>query len=146
MMPILIASDHAGYKLKKYVTGELVRQNLQFEDLGTDSEDSVDYPDFACKLSKKIISGEGQKGILICGTGLGMSMTANRFPEIRAALCLNSEMAEYARKHNDANVLVMGGRILSFKEAKDITDTFFSTEFSGGRHVPRIKKMERAKC
>jgi len=141
-MVIYIASDHAGYELKKVVSDLLVLKGLKMVDLGPDQNESVDYPDFAKKLCKKVVEDETNKGILICGTGLGMSMTANRFRNIRAALCMNTTMAHYSRVHNNANVLCMGARIIGTEVAKDIVDKFLNTGFEWGRHKKRIDKIE----
>ena len=130
-MDIFIASDHAGFRLK-----EFLKKHFELIDLGTDSESSCDYPIFAKKLAEKI-NGENC-GILICGTGIGMSIAANRFSHIRAALCVNETMAELARQHNDANVLVLGARIIFEDTALKCVEKFLSTDFEGGRHQRRI--------
>ncbi len=140
MSEILIASDHAGYKLKYDLTRELKIKN-KFHDLGTSSQDSVDYPDFAIKLSRLINTNKFEKGILICGSGIGMSMVANRFENIRAALCLNEEMAKLARQHNNANILVLGSRLISVQEAIKCTIVFMKTDYEGGRHQARLDKF-----
>ena len=130
-MDIFIASDHAGFRLK-----EFLKKHFELIDLGTDSESSCDYPIFAKKLAEKI-NGEN-RGILICGTGIGMSIAANRFSHIRAALCTNETMAKLARQHNDANVLVLGARIISENIALKCVEKFLSTDFEGDRHQRRI--------
>lgn len=130
-MDIFIASDHAGFRLK-----EFLKKHFELIDLGTDSESSCDYPIFAKKLAEKI-NGENH-GILICGTGIGMSIAANRFSHIRAALCTNETMAKLARQHNDANVLVLGARIISENIALKCVEKFLSTDFEGDRHQRRI--------
>lgn len=130
-MDIFIASDHAGFRLK-----EFLKKSFRLIDLGTDTEDSCDYPIFAKKLAEKI--NEENRGILICGTGIGMSIAANRFSHIRAALCTNEAMAELARQHNDANVLVLGARIIFEDTALKCVEKFLSTDFEGGRHQRRI--------
>ncbi|AKI96490.1 ribose 5-phosphate isomerase B [Kosmotoga pacifica] len=142
-MKIAIASDHAGYRLKENLIPYLRELGHQVEDLGTYSEDSVDYPDFAARVARKVMSGTCDRGLLICGTGIGMSIAANKYKGVRAALCLFPEMAELARKHNDANVLVLAGRLTGFELAHWIVKTFFETEFEGGRHGRRVEKIER---
>lgn len=137
---IFIASDHAGLELKRHFLARL--PHLPFQDLGTDSPDSVDYPDFAAKLCHKLESRLADAcGVLICGSGQGMAIRANRFPFIRAALCWNEEVAKLAREHNDANVLCLGGRLITFPQAELILDTFLKTPFLGGRHQGRVDKL-----
>ncbi|MDH5716890.1 MAG: ribose 5-phosphate isomerase B [Spirochaetia bacterium] len=135
-----IASDHGGFKLKEAVKNEFL--HINWKDMGCFSEESVDYPDYIAKLAKAILNNEFDKGIAICGTGIGASIMANRFTNIRAALCHNEFTAEMSRKHNDANILVLGGRVLKNEEAYKIIKIFFNTEFEGGRHENRIKKIE----
>ena len=148
---IPIASDHGGFKLKEYVKKWLDENKMAFNDLGTFSEDSVDFPDFGHKVAKAVSERSVEKGILICGTGNGMAMTANKYKNIRAALCHSRFTAEMAVKHNNANILVMGGRTLEDdakskkttrdKLANDILDAFFNSEFEGGRHKKRLDKI-----
>ncbi|MBP7709758.1 MAG: ribose 5-phosphate isomerase B [Rickettsiales bacterium] len=141
---VLIASDHAGFDLKKFLINEL--EKLQFEvlDLGCDSATkSVDYPDFAQKLCKKITEKNQISGILICGSGIGISIAANRFKNIRAALCHNAKSAKLTRAHNDANVLCLGARVVKNKSALSIAKAFFSTEFEGARHAARVAKLSK---
>ena len=140
MNEILIASDHAGYKLKKMLIEEL-QGEIKFEDLGTFSENSVDYPDYAKKLSKKISFKKDMVGILICGSGIGMSMVANRFKNVRAALCMNNKMSMLARQHNNANILVLGSRLISEQEAIKCLLVFLKTNYEGGRHQARLDKL-----
>ena len=140
MNEILIASDHAGYKLKKIIIQEL-QGEIKFDDLGPFSEDSVDYPDYARKLSKKIDLKKDLLGVLICGSGIGMSMVANRFKNVRAALCMNNEMSSLARQHNDANILVLGSRLISEQEAIKCLLVFLKTNYEGGRHQARLDKF-----
>ena len=140
MSKILIASDHAGYKLKKMLIEEL-QGEIKFEDLGTFSENSVDYPDYAKKLSKKIDLKKELVGVLICGSGIGMSMVANRFKNVRAALCMNNKMSILARQHNDANILVLGSRLISEQEAIKCLLVFLKTNYEGGRHQARLDKF-----
>ncbi len=139
---IAIGSDHAGYELKQIVIQHLDDLGIAFNDYGTYSTMSCDYPDFAEAVTSAIIKGQADKGILICGTGIGMSMAANRHKEIRAALCDNCYSAKATREHNDANVLCMGARVLGEGLAIQIVDTFLETEFSNGaNHVRRISKL-----
>ena len=140
MSEILIASDHAGFKLKKILIEQL-QGKLKFEDLGSFTEKSVDYPDYAKKLSKKIDSNNNLIGVLICGSGIGMSMVANRFKNVRAALCMNNKMSMLARQHNNANILVLGSRLISQQEAIKCIKTFLKTNYEGGRHQARLDKF-----
>ncbi len=139
---IVVASDHAGLPLKRVVARHLTGRGLQVEDLGTFDESSVDYPDFAHLLAHRVAADPGTTGILICGTGIGMSMAANRHPGVRAALCHDAYTAEMARRHNDANVLCMGARVLGAGVAEQIVDVFLATGFDGGRHQRRVAKIE----
>ena len=134
---IFIASDHAGYEMKT----KLNEHFNSFIDLGTNSLDSVDYPDFAHKLTSEVLKNVGSLGILICGTGVGMSIAANRSKGIRAALVNNIEVARLVRQHNDANVLVIPGRFMEDEEAKNCVQTFIDTEFEAGRHKKRVDKI-----
>ena len=138
---IFLSSDHGGFELKEKVKSFLIDNNFEYEDLGCSSLEPVDYPDFAKLLSKKLKDKNNSMGILFCGTGIGISMAANRFQHIRAALCTSVEMASKSRKHNDANVLALGGRILEDKIALDIVKEFLSTEFEAGRHSLRVNKI-----
>ena len=139
---LAIGSDHAGYALKQAVMEHLKSRGEDYRDYGTYSEESCDYPDFAEAVSQAIISGEADRGILICGTGIGISIAANRHREIRAAVCGDCFSAEATRQHNDANVLAMGARVVGEGLALKIVDTFLDTEFSNGaNHVRRIGKM-----
>ena len=138
---IYLSSDHGGFELKEKVKSFLTNNNFEFEDLGCKSHETVDYPDYAKILSKKLINVNKSKGILFCGTGIGISMAANRFPHIRAALCTSVEMASKSRKHNDANVLALGGRILEEKLALEIVKEFLNTDFEAGRHSLRVDKI-----
>ena len=139
---IAIGSDHAGYALKQAVMEHLKARGEDFKDYGTYSEASCDYPDFAEAVSQAIIGGEADRGILICGTGIGISIAANRHKEIRAAVCGDCFSAEATRQHNDANILAMGARVVGEGLALKIVDTFLDTEFSNGaNHVRRIGKM-----
>lgn len=138
-MKIAIGSDHAGVALKDFLVKN--SNTEKFVDFGTNSSDSVDYPDFAEKVSLAVKKGEAEIGVLICGSGIGMSIAANRHKEIRAALCLNEEMAKLSRQHNNANVLVLGARLTDEKTALSCLKTFLSTKFEGGRHQKRVDKL-----
>ncbi len=144
MQKILIASDHAGFLLKESLIKKL-KDNFDFEDLGTKSTESVDYPDYAHKLSEKVSSSISARGVLICGSGIGMSMVANRYKNIRAALCTNEEMAKLSKQHNNANVLVLGSRLISEEEAIKCLLMFFNTKFEGDRHQARLDKFNDVK-
>ncbi len=140
---IALGSDQAGFDLKQEVMAHLSERGLEFEDFGSYDKSSVDYPEYAKKVCKAIIDGDCEKGILICGTGIGISITANKFKGIRAALCTDCFMAEATRLHNDANILAMGGRVVGAGLALKIVDTFLDTEFSGEeRHVRRVREIE----
>ena len=141
-MKIVIGSDHGGFELKEQIKQYLQEQKIEVEDVGTFSKDSVDYPDIAHKAIEKYRKGSFNFGILICGTGQGMSITANKHKGIRAALCTNSYLAKMARLHNNANFLCMGGRVIGVEVAKEIVDVFLNTDFEGGRHLRRITKIE----
>lgn len=143
MQKIIIGSDHGGYALKEYVKMFLLKQGFVVEDVGTHSEDSCDYPDYAHKVSEAIVQGNYDKGILICKSGIGMSIAANKTEGIRAALCYNHEASVLSRAHNNANVLVMGSRFVNKQEAEKIVEGFLMTEFEGGRHACRVDKIER---
>ncbi|WP_239647838.1 ribose 5-phosphate isomerase B [Candidatus Jidaibacter acanthamoebae] len=141
MQKIYLGSDHAGFSLKEKIAEHLRDKIYKVIDLGTNSNQSVDYPDFAEKLSDNVAACEGGIGILICGSGIGMSIAANRHPKIRAALCHNASYVKLAREHNDANVLVLGARFLQEKDALEMVDVFLSTEFLQGRHKERVQKL-----
>ena len=138
---IFLSSDHGGFELKEKVKSFLIDNNFDYEDLGCSSLEPVDYPDFAKLLSIKIKDRNNSTGILFCGTGIGISMAANRFPHIRAALCTSLEMASKSRKHNDANVLALGGRVLEDNLALEIVKEFLHTDFEAGRHSLRVDKI-----
>ena len=138
---IFLSSDHGGFELKEKVKNFLIDNNFEYDDLGCFSLEPVDYPDFAKLLSKKLKDKNDSKGILFCGTGIGISMAANRFLHIRAALCTSVEMASKSRKHNNANVLALGGRILEEKLAFEIVNEFLQTDFEAGRHSLRVDKI-----
>ncbi len=141
MKKIVIASDHAGYSLKEYVKKFLNRKKIQIKDVGADSHKKVDYPDYAHKLSKVIKKNRNSIGVLICGSGQGMIMAANKHKKIRAALCYNVKSTKLSRLHNDANVITLGSRLISKKNALKCLNIFLKTKFEGGRHLRRIKKI-----
>ncbi len=142
METILIGSDHAGFSLKTFLKEVLEQDGLQVVDVGCAADISCDYPDYARLLCERIQSGEASRGVLICGTGLGMSMAANRFKGIRAALCTSEYQARMSRAHNDANVLIIGGRVTGTELALSILRTWLETSFEGGRHQRRIDRIE----
>ena len=143
MEKIAIGSDHAGFGLKEEVLGLLKGRNIDIVDCGTNSVESVDYPDFGSRVSELVSSGEVDKGILICGTGLGMSMVANKYPKVRAALCNDLFSAKMSRMHNDANVLVLGGRVIGKDLAAEIVKVWLTTPFEGDRHLKRLQKIKK---
>ena len=144
MAKILIASDHAGFHLKEELKKHFKSEH-EFIDFGSNSSDSVDYPDYAHILSQKISESKDSFGILICGSGIGMSMVANRYKDVRAALCLNEKMAQLSREHNNANVLVLGSRLISCEEAIKCLIMFFKSKFEGNRHQARLDKFNDVK-
>ena len=144
MAKILIASDHASFHLKEELKKHFKSEH-EFMDLGSNSSDSVDYPDYAHILSQKISESKDSFGILICGSGIGMSMVANRYKDVRAALCLNEKMAQLSREHNNANVLVLGSRLISCEEAIKCLIMFFKSKFEGNRHQARLDKFNDVK-
>lgn len=141
-MIIPIASDHAGYPAKETVKTYLEELGHTPVDFGTHSEDSVDYPDFAVQVAEKVNSGEHDRGILICGSGQGVCMTANKYPKVRAGLVYNSASAEMTRKHNNSNIICLPGRELDEGELKNLVKIWLDTEFEGGRHERRVSKIE----
>ncbi len=138
---IPIGSDHAGYEMKEEIVGYLKELGYDPEDVGTSGPQNVDYPDFAGLVAGMVSRGERKRGILVCGTGIGMSITANKFPNVRAALVVNEEMARFARTHNDANILALGGKMIDKGQARDIVKIWLQTEFQGGRHSRRLEKI-----
>ena len=142
-MKIAIGSDHAGFGLKEDVLALLKGTAAEVIDCGTNTTASVDYPDFGEKVSRMVSAGEVDRGILICGTGIGMSMVANKFPNVRAALCNDLFCAKMSRLHNDANILVLGGRIIGRDLAAEIVRTWLDTEFEGDRHMRRLQKIKK---
>ncbi|WP_457622289.1 ribose 5-phosphate isomerase B [Persephonella sp.] len=141
-MKISIGSDHAGYELKEIIKEYLENQGYEVVDKGTYSKESVDYPLYGEAVAKSVSAGEVDKGIVICGTGIGISISANKVKGVRAALCTNEYMARMSRKHNDANVLALGARVLGVDLALSIVDAFLSTEFEGGRHERRVHLIQ----
>ena len=138
---IILASDHAGFELKEQIKNFLIKKRRKVLDLGTNSANSVDYPDFAHRLSNKMKKNAKQFGILVCGSGIGMGMTANRHKNIRAALCYNLKSAKLSRQHNNANVMTIGARLTTKNVALKCVNAFINTNFKGGRHLRRIKKI-----
>ncbi len=141
MKKIIIASDHAGYSLKEYVKNFLNKKKIQIKDIGANSKESVDYPDYAHKLSRVIKKNRNTIGVLICGSGQGMIMTANKHKNVRAALCYDAKSTKLSRLHNDANVITLGSRLVSKKNAIKYLNIFLKTRFEGGRHKKRIRKI-----
>ena len=141
MKKIAIASDHAGFHLKERVKNHLLEKGYEVKDFGTTSEASCDYPDYAHPAAQSVINNQCDLGIAICGTGNGMAMTLNKYPQIRAGLCWAPEIASLIRQHNDANFLVLPARFISEDVAINITDTYLSTDIEGGRHLKRINKI-----
>ncbi len=139
----LIASDHAGYEFKEMLKSEF-DERIEWIDLGTHSTDSVDYPDYGYAMGEAIDAGKASEGILICGSGIGIAIAANRNPNVRAALCTDATMAKFSRTHNDANVLVLGARVTGPEIAKSCIEAFLDNEFEGGRHQGRVNKLNRA--
>ena len=141
--PIIIGSDHAAFPLKEKIIAFVSGLGIEIKDAGTFSEESVSYVDYGTKVAKAVSNGEYSRGILLCGTGLGMSMVANRFPRVRAALCSDIFSVRMSRQHNDSNILVLGGRVVGDILAFELVRTWLETPFEGGRHLDRILSMER---
>ena len=141
MKKIAIASDHGGFDLKKSVIAQLLKEGWEIDDLGPSNEGSVDYPDYGIKLAEAIANKKVERGIVICGTGVGMSIVVNRFPGIRGTLCSDVFTAKMCREHNDSNILIMGGRVIGKGLASEIVTTWLSTAFEGGRHQRRLDKI-----
>lgn len=141
-MKIAIANDHAGVEYKFILKEHLEKLGHEVINLGTDEHSSCDYPDYAAKVAKAIQSGEVERGVLICGTGVGMSIAANKHKGIRASLCGDTYTAEFTRRHNDSNVLVFGARVIGVEIMLSVANVYFSTEFEGGRHQRRVDKLE----
>ncbi len=140
--PIIIGSDHAAYQMKEKIKAYIIEIGVDIEDVGAYSEDSVDYPDLGIKVASSISKGKFNRGILLCGTGIGMSMVANKFPHVRAALCNDLFSAGMSRRHNNSNILVMGGRVIGESLAMEILKVWLETPFDGGRHQLRIEKFD----
>jgi len=143
MQRVLIASDHAGFDGKEAIKKTLDEMGVEYEDLGTSSPDSVDYPDYAERVAKGVASGGAERGILVCGSGIGMEIAANKVPGIRAALAWNEETAKLARQHNDANIVAVGSRTTPRETIDQIVRAFLPTDFEGGRHQGRIEKIAK---
>ena len=138
-----IASDHGGYEMKEFIEKKLIESGYQVEDFGSDSDASVDYPDFIHPLASAINKDNLKTGIIFCGSGNGAQITANKYAGVRAALCWNEEQAQLAREHNDANILSLPGRFISFESAWEMVQLFLSTNFEGGRHKTRVDKISQ---
>ena len=141
-MKYFIGTDHAGFAVKPFIIEYLQKKGIEVEDLGTYSSESVDYPDFAHKVAEAVLANEGTKGILVCGSGIGMSLAANKHKGIRAALCHDAYTAEMARRHNDANILCFGERVVGVGVIESILEAWLTHEFEGGRHERRVKKID----
>jgi ribose 5-phosphate isomerase B len=139
---IALGADHAGWQLKEEVKAWLLARSAEVTDFGTHTPDPVDYPDYAAQVAEAVASGKAGRGILICGTGIGMSIVANRYPKVRAALCHDHFTAQMSREHNDANILVMGERVIGKGVALEIVKTWLETAFAGGRHQLRLNKIQ----
>ena len=141
MKKIFISSDHAGFRLKEMIKSYLSKKKINFQDLGPDNDTKVDYPDYAHKVAKKVKTSKKNVGILICGSGMGMNIAANKHKNIRSAQCFNLKSTKLSRLHNDANIITLGSRLLSKKNALNYINVFLNTKFEGGRHSKRIKKI-----
>ena len=141
-MKIVVGSDHAAYELKEAIKEKLISEGHEVIDVGCDSTESVDYPKYGHAVGRAVASGEAERGIAVCGSGIGISIACNKVPGIRAALCTSVEMAEMCRRHNNANVVCMGARMISQELAFDIIDKWMTTDFEGGKHLRRINEIE----
>ncbi len=141
MAKIIIGADHAGFPLKETIKQYLAEMGYAITDVGTDSDESVDYPEFGIRVAERVSSGEFDRGILVCGSGVGMNIVANKFPHVRAVLSLDEETARLSRQHNDTNILILAGRRTDSESAKSIARLWLNTEFEGGRHQRRIDKI-----
>ena len=141
MRKIFISSDHAGYKLKEQIKLHLSKKKISFKDMGPYNDDRVDYPDYAHKVARKVMTNKSNVGILVCGSGMGMNIAANKHKNIRAAQCFNLKSTKLSRLHNDANIITLGSRLLTKKNALSCVGVFLNTNFEGGRHSKRIKKI-----
>lgn len=144
--PIVIGCDHAAFPLKEKIRAFLVENGIEVTDMGTDGEESVDYPTYGMRVASGVSNGNFKRGILLCGTGMGMSMVANKFPHVRAALCNDLFSAIMSRRHNDANILVMGGRVIGETLAREVVTAWIETPFEGGRHQHRINMFDSAEA
>lgn len=140
---LAIGSDHGGYAMKEFLKQKLIDQGYEIKDFGTFSEDSVDYPDMIHPVAKAVDDGNYEKAIIMCGSGNGAQMTANKYPNVRAGLCWTVEQARLTRLHNNANIMSLPGRFIDFEEAWEITKAFLSTDFEGGRHNNRVEKINK---
>ena len=138
---VSLSSDHAGYKLKEKIKKSLIKKKIKIIDLGPKTDSSVDYPDFAKKVARSVASKKSNIGILVCGSGTGMAMTANKFKKIRAAVCYNKASTRLSRLHNNANILALGARLTKKSQVIKLVNVFLSTKFEGGRHLRRVKKV-----
>lgn len=143
---IVIGSDHGGLELKEAICAALAARGLEVDDYGPDNGESVDYPDFAEKVAGAVSRGDAELGILVCGTGIGMSIVANKFPGVRAALAADEFMAQMARQHNNANILVLGGRVLTVEKALNMVNVWLDSSYEGGRHQRRLDKIARVEA
>ena len=141
MKKIFISSDHAGFKLKESIKDYLKAKKIEFEDLGPKNDNRVDYPDYAHKVARKVKSNKSNVGILVCGSGTGMNIAANKHKNIRAAQCFNLKSTKLSRLHNDANIITLGSRLITKKNALKFISVFLNTKFDGGRHLRRVKKI-----
>ena len=141
MKKIFISSDHAGFKLKEIIKNYLINKKIKFQDLGPNDDNRVDYPDYAHKVAKKVKLNKSNVGILVCGSGTGMNIAANKHKNIRAAQCFNLKSTKLSRLHNDANIITLGSRLITKKNALKFISVFLKTKFDGGRHLKRIKKI-----
>ena len=141
MKKIFISSDHAGYKLKEEIKSHLSKKKISFLDIGPHNDNRVDYPDFAHKVARKVKANKNNIGILVCGSGMGMNIAANRHKNIRAAQCFNLKSTKLSRLHNDANIITLGSRLITKKNAIKFLSVFLKTRFDGGRHLKRIRKI-----
>ena len=141
MKKVSLSSDHAGFKLKESIKTFLIKKKIKVIDLGPQNTDSVDYPDYAKKLARNIIAKKSDMGILVCGSGTGMAMSANKFKKIRAAVCYNKSSTRLSRQHNNANIMALGARLTKKTDAIKLVNAFLNTKFEGGRHLRRVKKV-----
>jgi ribose 5-phosphate isomerase B len=140
---IVIGSDHAAFAMKEHIKGQLTALGITFEDVGTNSDQPVDYPLYTARVAKRVSNGTNQRGIALCGSGIGASITANRFRGVRAALCLTPDMARSSRSHNNSNILVLAGRLTNFETATEILKIWLTTPFDGGRHTKRVAMIDK---